>query len=123
MALFDYTNLVDTVVNPLVTEFGVTTPGVLLTPGVPTGSSFDPQPAADTRVSVNLVRTSFTHKDMSGGNVQVNDIKFLASTEGVTVDPGLSDRLEIEGEVYQVVSITPLKPGSTLLLWFVHVRK
>jgi len=48
---------------------------------------------------------------------------FLTSTEGVTVDPELADRIKVNSITYQVVRIDPLYPGDTILFWKIHARK
>lgn len=118
---FDYTSLRDNVAQPLIKDFGVT--GALFIPGADTGEPFDPQPAADTVQPIIVVQTTFTKEDREGGNVEVNDVAFLASTEGVLADPSMADRLQVAGVLYQIVDIKPLRPGPVVMLWKIHARK
>lgn len=118
---FDYASLRDGTVEPLLGEFGTT--GKMLVPGAPAGPDYDPQPAADVEHDATFVRTRFTKEDIAGGNVQADDVAFLMSTEGVTIDPELAYRVEVGSVVYQVIGIEPLKPGPIVMLWRVHARK
>jgi len=121
MAAFDYSDLRDTVVQPLLKDFGKD--AVLLMPGVTVGPAYDPQPGADIEQPVTVVATKITAEDTVGTNVQMTDEAYLVSSEGVLVDPKLVDRIRIGGQVLQVILIKSLKPGPVLMLWKVFVRR
>lgn len=121
MPAFDYASLRDSVVQPLLSDFGVAC--TLHVAGVPTGQPYDPQPGADTTHAAKVVRTVFSKEDRSEGTVQVDDVAFLLSPEGLSIDPSLAHRIQVESEMYQVVKIKPLRPGPTTMLWKVHARK
>lgn len=119
---FDYSSLLVNTVQPLLAQFGK--PGVLLIPGAATsGEPYDPQPAADTEQAITAVQTAWTKEEMARGNVEVGDVSFIASPEGVATDPSLAQRLTISGTEYQVIGIKPLAPGPVTMFWKVHARK
>jgi hypothetical protein len=72
---------------------------------------------------VSLVQTVFKKSDNNGTLVEKDDVLFLVSTKGVTIDPTLSNRMTVDSVTYQVVRIDPLRPGPVIMLWKVHARK
>jgi hypothetical protein len=72
---------------------------------------------------VTLVQTMFKKADNNGTLVEADDVLFLTSTEGVTIDPALANRLAVDSVTYQVVRIDPLFPGPVVMLWKIHARK
>lgn len=120
---FDYAGLRDSVVQPLIRDFGKVTDATLISPGVPTGAEYDPQPGPPVEQPVKVVQTELKKEDVDGTTVQATDLVFLASTEGVTTDPELADKMIVDGKTYQVVRIKPLKPGSITMLWRVFCRR
>ena len=118
---FDYTALRDETAEPLIRDFGksgglsVNNPA----PSVPYGS----QLGSETPHAVIAVQTGFEKSDNNGTLVEMGDVMFLVSTEGMTIDPSLADRITVDGIVYQVVRIDPLRPGPVVMLWKVHARK
>lgn len=118
---FDYTALNVETVQPLIDEFGddgqlaVNVPGT----GEPYESDLDGEVLHPTR----QVRTVFKKADNNGTLVEKDDVLFLVSTKGVTIDPDLANRMIVDSVTYQVVRIDPLKPGPVIMLWKIHVRK
>jgi hypothetical protein len=121
VAAFDYVSLRDAVVKPLIKDFGKT--ATLLAPGPSTGLAYDPQPGTDVSQAIIVTETKVEEKDTVGTNVQMTDTAYLASPEGVTVDPHLADRIVVGGVTYQVIKIVPLRPGPTTMLWKIFARK
>lgn len=121
---FDYAGLRDRAVQPLIKRFGKVTTAKLLSPGAPTSGqpAWDPEPGADIEQPVQVVKTNVTIKDTEGTLVEMTDEAYLVSPEGVTVDPELADRIEVDGSVLQIIMIKPLKPGPVTMLWKVFAR-
>jgi hypothetical protein len=117
---FDYTELIDAV-NPELEELGK--PGGLIVDGVQTDHDYNPRYAEPVVHPVTVVQGKFTKEYNQGTLVELGDIKFLVSTDGVTVDPTLANRLRVEGVTYQIVRIDPVSPGPTVVLWVVQARK
>ena len=146
---FDYPNLRDETVEPLIAEFGKT--GILYVHNdAPEGAlvdrdgnyildrdgnyivergggsereAWESQLGSDDSHAVTLVQLQFKKSDNKGTLVEMGDVLFLVSTEGVTVDPALANRFQVGGIIYQVVRIDPLQPGSTVMKWNIHGRK
>ncbi len=140
---FDYTELRDDTVEPLLAEFGksgflyrnapsnvlvdrngapiVDRDGnfIVVRDTVPWGSQLD----VEVPYPVTLLQTMFKKSDNSGTLVEVGDVLFLVSTKGVTIDPGLAERIAANDVTYQVIRIDPLQPGSVVMLWKIHARK
>lgn len=144
---FDYTGLRDGTVEPLIAEFGksgsilVTTPPgeflldrdgnqILDRDGNPitvrdvvAAAPYGSQLGFDVAHAVTLVQTRFKKSDNNGTLVEMGDVLFLVSTEGVTIDPSMANRMTVGGVTYQVIRIDPLQPGDVVMLWKVHARK
>ena len=117
---FDYENIRDTVAIPQIAAFGRN--ATLTQPGVPTGPDYDPTPGTPTVLAVKVVTKRFSAYEKQGTLVQENDVRFIMSTDG-DPDPTLKGTLTIDGEVFQVVDLDPLSPGSVVVLWYIHCRK
>jgi hypothetical protein len=118
---FDYPALRDNTVEPKIAEYGK--PGTLYVNDPATGDPWDSQLGAETAHAVTVLQTAFTKSDNKGTLVEMGDVMFLVSTEGVTTDPELAHRIEVNSITYQVVRIDPLFPGPTIMFWKVHARK
>ena len=119
---FDYPSLRDGLVEPQIADKGK--PGQLSVNENPTGGDpWDSQIGTPGLYPVTLVELEFKKETHNGTLVEKNDLLFLVSTEGVTVDPQLADRMIVAGVEYQVVSVMPKAPGQTTMFWKIHVRK
>jgi hypothetical protein len=116
---FNYSALRDNTVEPLMTRFGK--PGVIT---APTGAPADPwNPATgETTTNVTVVETQPDITERGGTLIEEGDVIFLVSPEG---DPSLdlAQTLEVEGVVYRVVGIMPVRPGPVAMLWKAHCRR
>ena len=118
---FDYANIRDTVVEPAIAEFGDN--ALFLLPGEFVGEDWESRLNSDTESPIKCLRTKFTKATNNGTLVEENDVMYLVSTAGIVIDPELVDRFATDCIEYQIVRIDPLKPGPTVVLWTVHVRK
>lgn len=119
---FDYLKIREGTVEPLMAKFGK--PAVLSVNVPATGAQpWESQLGTDDEYDVTVIQTLFEKADNNGTLVQETDVLFLVSTEGMTVDPALANRLVVNGVTYQVIRIDPLEPGPTVMLWKVHGRK
>lgn len=117
---FDFTDLRDGTVEPLLEEFGKS--ATLTQPGVASGDEWDPVPGVPTDYAVTVLETSFSLQDKTSTLVQEDDRKFLMSTDGDPV-PSLKGILVIGGTTLQVVNLEPIQPGPVVMAWRVHCRK
>ena len=120
---FDYAGLRDDTVQPLLAEFGKIEKGELEFDAAGTGEPWDSKLAAPQEVPATVVQTMFKKDNNMGTLVEKNDVLFLVSPEGVTLDPELAARIVVDETAYQVIRVDPLKPGSVTMLWKVHGRK
>ena len=118
---FDYAGLREGTVKPLIQNFG--DDGVLITAGETHDEPYDSRLNDECEIDIKFVRTSFTEDNNNGTIVEVGDLMLLVSTEGVSIDPDLAQRVIMNCKQYQVVRIDPLKPGSVIMLWKIQVRK
>jgi hypothetical protein len=118
---FDYATMRLETVIPLIDEFGKD--GELAVNDATTGAPYESQLGAETLHPVRLLQTKFKKMDNNGTLVEEGDVLYLVSTQGVTIDPDLADRMIVGGVTYQVVRIDPLVPGPVIMFWYIHARK
>lgn len=116
--MFDYSGLLSTA-NKLIADFGK--PAVIKRPGVDDVSNY---PAvvkgATTDHACTVVQTKFKYSELASGLVETGDVKFIVAVEGLTIEPNTKDRLEIDGQNYNIKMVDPLKPGQTIMLYQVY---
>ena len=118
---FDYPDIRDNTAEPLIKEFGIG--GQVAVNDPTTGEPWDSQIGSEVLHSAIFFKSKFTKDNNRGTLVEKNDVLFLMSTEGVTIDPELANRIIVNSVTYQVVRIDPLEPADTIVMWFVHARK
>ncbi len=118
---FDYASLRDGTVEKLIAFFGK--PGQIAVNDPTTGAPYDSRLGSETLHPVKAVQIQFKKADNQGTLVLKTDVLYLVSTEGVTIDPELANRIDVNSITYQVVRVDPLKPGTITMLWKVHARK
>lgn len=117
---FDYESIRDNVVEPQLANFGKE--ALLTQPGTPTGDEWDPTPGTPVEYPSRVLEVDFTVTDRTGTLVKEKDIKFMLSTAN-SPSPDLGGTLLVGDDTFQVISLKPKRPGSTLLFWYVHCRK
>ena len=119
---FDYIAMRLETVEPLINEFGKD--GQLAVNVPATGAEpWESQLLDEVLHPVRLVQTRFKKADNNGTLVEVGDVLYLVSTQGVTVEPYLANRIIVGGVTYQVIRIDPLVPGPVIMFWYIHARK
>ena len=80
----------------------------------------------ETTKTIHAVETEYNLKEMSGSSVQEGDRKLLLSaldaSGNVYTAPTLADRIKIGNEYYKIVTIYPISPGNTTLMYEVFIR-
>ena len=117
---FNYARLRDGTAERLIARFGQS--ATLTKPGASSGTPYNPTIAASTDYAVTVVNKTITIENRDGTLVQQGDRLFILSTD-TTATPELDDTLTAGGETYQIVDVTPLQPGATVMLWYVQCRK
>lgn len=91
----------------------------LLRPGPWIDDGFGMVPGPDEPYPVTLVMASLTieQKYIAAGFQGVGGQRVLVSTEGLTITPKTSDKIEVQGTALGIVSVTPLAPGGEVYFW------
>jgi len=117
---FNYARLRDGTAERLIARFGQT--ATLTKPGTPTGPAYNPVAGTPTAYTVTVVNKTIKIENRDGTLVQQGDRLFILSTD-TTATPEMGDTLTADSELYQIVDVTPLQPGATVMLWYVQCRK
>ncbi len=119
---FDYTELRDDTVEPLIDEYGKE--GELSVNEPPTGAEpYESQIGEPVLHPVRVLQTRFKKTTNRGTLIEKGDVLYLVSTQGVTIDPDLADRMAVGDVTYQVIRIDPLQLGPVVMFWYIHARK
>lgn len=119
MTAFDYARSKATA-ERLIARFGAAQVLRKAEPG--TGPAHNPGPSTPTDYAANMVLLEYSNRERDGTRILANDKKVLVSTEGLSVSPAPQDQLVINGATYSAVTVKPLMPGPTVLLWEVQAR-
>lgn len=119
MTAFDYSRSVATA-NRLIDRFGQT--GYIVRRGSATGDEWNPTFAADAEHACRLVETDYTAREIDGTLILASDKKLLVAVSGLTITPAPSDRVKVGGANYEIVSVMPLQPGGTVILYEIQGR-
>lgn len=120
MATFDYSRMVRTA-NRLIARFGQS--AAIRRTTVDMSDPLEPGDPVTTDHACTAVVTDYTMQERAGTLIKATDRKIIVSTAGVTITPKISDKLVVGDEVYSLVTIDPLNPGGTLLLWQMQARR
>jgi len=118
---FDYAALRDNTAQPLIERFGKDATLALTVPST-SSDPWNPQPDGTIETAVKVVQINYDIQDRAGTLVEAEDLMFLISTAG-DPDVQLAQTISVEGDVYQVVMVEPLKPGPVTMLWKAQCRK
>lgn len=91
----------------------------LIKPGVPTGPEWDPQPGVPTSHIITLVDISDLERDTSGSLTGRVERRLLVSAIGARPEKG--DTIQLGTRKHRVVTVSPLEPGGTTLLFEVLI--
>lgn len=69
-----------------------------------------------------LVVIDYTLRERENESIQQTDRRALVSPEGLTVNVEEGDILVVDGQEMRVISSSPLKPASVLIMWEAQVR-
>lgn len=100
---------------------GTALQGTITRAGSPSGVfPFDPVSGSSTPCT--LILSQFSDNDRAGGDVRVGDVRAMIATDGLTLDPSNGDRLTVAGRSYNLVTVSPYKPGGVVLYWIAQAR-
>lgn len=89
-----------------------------------TGPAYDPSQGQPVDHPCTFAVLDYSAMEVDGTRVLATDKKVVLAKGALTIEPSLDDVVvEAGGAVYKIVSIKPLKPGSTVVLWELQVRR
>lgn len=84
-----------------------------------TGDAWNPTQTS-TDYDCTLVVLDYSTTEKNGTLIQAKDRKVLIATDGLTIEPTDADKLVIGSAVYSIVSVKPLSPAETVILYEVQ---
>ena len=94
----------------------------IVKPGAETGAEYNPTIGAGTPQAFTAVLTDYRQGERDGTLVQINDRRAIVSTEGLAVVPTPQDRFRIDGKDFEIVSVSPVQPAETVVIYKLQVR-
>lgn len=121
MTTFDYTKTRDTA-ERLLTRFGAA--GVIRRITVTGGDPWNPGSGTPTTVNhaATMVVTDYAAREIDGTVILATDRKVLVSTSGLSITPATSDLVVLDGQTLAIVSVKPLKPAGTVVMYELQCR-
>lgn len=116
MPKFDYSRSVATA-NRLIDKFGQAGAIRRTTMG---GDPWEPTPT-DTDYPCTLVVMNFSLHERESTLIGATDKRVYIATEGVEIEPTNSDKIVVDGTAHEIVRISPLNPGGTVVYWEAQV--
>ena len=125
MSAFDYTRTRATA-ERLIARFGQ---AGIIRRMVKSGPEWDPT-IEPTDYPCTLVEAEFSIGMVNGSTVLSSDKRMYVSTQGLAIEPTITDQVVIGTDVLTIVPATsggfgvqPLKPAGTVVLYDIHCRK
>jgi len=87
-----------------------------------TGPDYDPV-QANADFACSLVDLDQSQLHVADTLIQRGDRMVYLSTQGLSIEPTLADRLLIGGVEHAIVDIQPLSPGGVAVFWQLQVRQ
>ena len=78
------------------------------------------QSTADT--AVTCVITDYAHRERDGTSIQARDRKVYVSALDLAITPNPGDKFVHGAMVYDIISVGPLEPGGTVILFELQIR-
>lgn len=111
---FDYAPI-KAVADSLISQFGK--PATLIRQEQ-TGPDFDPV-ITETETEITLVETDYSLTNRNESLVQAGDKLWIVQAAAA---PTMADKIELDGQRFNMVDIQPLAPGPVLLMFEVQAR-
>lgn len=117
---FDYARPNATAIR-LIDRFGQT--ATIIRDGVADESDYaNISAAVPTRETCTAVLTDFSMSERATGLIESGDVKLLISTHGLSAAPETANRVQVGGNIYNVVNVMPLRPGGVDIMYTVQAR-
>lgn len=118
MTAFDYTRLRSTA-ERLIARFGQS---ATLTRVATSGTAYDPT-TTETDYTVTVAVMEYTDRERDGTLIKVGDKKVYLSTSGLSITPGVADKITIGGVEHEIINVMPLNPGGTVVMYETQARR
>ncbi len=117
---FDYAEMA-TDAEELIQEFGFNTTEATLSQITGVQSAVDKKPNLKVDTRINCVRLPMSRADkeyvIAVGYTSIHKyVKIIISAKGLSVDPSISDRIELTDNNYKIFEKKPLEPYTTKLI-------
>jgi len=116
---FDYTKTREKA-NSLIVKFGM--PLIVRRAQTDSTTPWNPEELSHTDYPGYGVVTEFNRREVDGTLVQTGDKKVLLSAEDLQIAPETSDLVVVDGVEYKIVTINPLSPAGTVVLYELQIR-
>jgi hypothetical protein len=87
------------------------------------GDPFNPGSQTTTDHACTFAILDYAKSVVDGTLIRQTDQMAYLSTAGLTIAPETTDRLVVGGTAMTIVSVKPLSPAGTVLMWELQVRK
>lgn len=105
----------------LIARFGQSASIVRSTAG--NGPAYDPGEPTETTYACTLVVLDYTNSERDGTLILAGDKKVYLSTSGLSIEPSLADKISVNGEAHNIISIKPLNPAGTVVMYEIQIRR
>jgi len=119
---FDYSGLVAASI-ALIDKFGRNVTFTYITPGTYTASTNAITGDSETTQTVKMAITDFRRDEIDGKKVKRGDKEALLAPDSLTREPRTGDKVTDDGKDYRVMDIDDVKPGDTVLLYKLQLRR
>ena len=92
-------------------------------PGQPTGPEWNPTPGAPVVYTFTAKPSIKAYTQRTGLALGAGEFVYSLANHGVTITPGTSDVLTIDGVNWPVQEVIPMDPAGFVISWLVRVAK
>ena len=119
---YDYSGLAETAINQIADK-GRAVTLVYKTQGtyVPASDTITGQ--SSTTQTVKMLITNYNKREVNETLIKSGDLLGILANDSLTRAPKTSDQVTDGGETYSVVNVEYIKPGPTVLIYKLQLRK
>jgi len=92
-------------------------------PGTPTGPAWNPTHGAPVVHTFTAISAGKAYTQRTGLALGAGELVYSLVNHGVTITPGTSDVLTIDGANWPVQEVIPMDPAGYVISWMVKVAK
>jgi hypothetical protein len=118
---YDYAALRDGTVAALMAKYGVAAVLVRWTKGAYNKGTASFGAGSTTNNDVTIVIDEFRIDEVDGTLVRREDKKFIMG--GADTEPIMNDKIKIGSDQWEVLNVTPIKPGGVTVAYIIQARR